>query len=919
MGTRFLKYFFEPKSVAVFGASEKEFSMGGQVIRNLQDSQYPGQLFAVNIKGYDDVFGVRCFACAEDLAEHCVPDLAIICSPPEAIPSLVGRLGHLGVKAALVLSGGLSRVPSANPAHTLKDEMLAAARESGIRIMGPECLGILVPGRKLNASYSSRNVKAGKIAYIGQSGMLGNAMIDWANGQGIGFSHVVTLGDSVDVMLPDVIDYINRYSHAQAILLHLESITDARHLMTAIREASRNKLVLAIKSGRYISSDHVPEVITPGLLNRDAVYTAALNRAGVVRVNNVEELFDALESLSRIKPVTGDRLAIVSNGMGPSILAADKLMMSGGKLARLSEETLAKLEERMSLRVSGTNPVNIGGDATPDRYVDVLEILTNASEVDAVVVLHAPTRLAPSWESAHAVIDNRGKFRKSILTCWMGMEEAGPARHEFNLAGVPTYISPEHAVQAFMHMVNYRRSQSLLQETPPSIPHETPYDVRRSARKLVEQAKSEGRSALTHKESAQILSAYNIPVAPTWYASDEDEAEQITRDHCPNQPLAVKIVHETSCQPFVYRKHPHKLSAGLLQDITTPEEMREGVIKLKEKVREKFPDNRIYEYCIQPMQRGKHSMLLNLGITRDPVFGPVILFGIGGYKENVMADRQIALPPLNMTLAFELIKRSHAYRLIKEHSDHPAEDIEAISEVLVKLSQVAADIPELKGLEINPLIINRDEMLVVDVKVDLGEPAYHAIMPYPEELRETVTLKTGRVVEVRPIRGEDAPALVQFHSQLSEQSIRFRYFHNKSELTKRDLATLTMINYDRQMAFIAEEVMDNDQREILGVVRVWTDPDNIRTEFSVLIRDDLQGEGLGALLMRKMIKYSRSVGTLEMVGKILMENHPMRGLMKYLGFECHYNMDEQVIDAIMPLNEPQNEWQRHRLESTSGL
>ncbi len=916
MGTRFLKYFFEPKSVAVFGASEKEFSMGGQVIQNLQDGNFPGKIFAVNTKGYDQVFGSTCFNCAEALVEHEVPDLAIICSPPEVIPDLVGRLGKLGVKAALVLSGGMSRVPSANKAHTLKDEMLVAARESGVRIMGPECLGILVPGRKLNASYSSRNVKAGKVAYIGQSGMLGNAMIDWANGRGIGFSHVVTLGDSVDVMLPDVIDYINRYSHAQAILLHLESITDARHLMTAVREASRNKLVLAIKSGRMITSDHIPELITPGLVNRDDIYSAALNRAGVVRVNNVEELFDALESLTRIKPVLGDRLAIVSNGLGPSILAADKLLLSGGKLANLSEETRRLIAEKMPVQVSGSNPINIGGDATPDRYVDILEIVANAPEVDAVVVLHAPTRLAPSAEAANAVIDHRGKFRKSIMTCWMGLEEAGPARHEFNLAGVPTYISPEHAVQAFMHMVNYRRSQALLQEAPPSISHETPYDVRRSARKLVEKAKEQGRGVLTHQESTQILQAYSIDVAPTWYAKDEYEAAEIAEEQ--RQSLAVKIVHETSCQPFVYRKHPHKLSAGLLQDINSPQEMANAVVRLREKVVEKFPENTIYQYCIQPMQRGKHSMLLNLGITRDPVFGPVILFGIGGYKENVMSDRKIALPPLNMTLAYELIKRSHAYRLIKEHSDHPSEDFDAIAEVLVKLSQIAADIPELQGLEINPLIINRDEMLVVDVKVDLGEASYHAIMPYPEELRETVTLKTGRVVEVRPIRGEDAPALVQFHSQLSEQSIRFRYFHNKSELTKRDLATLTMINYDRQMAFIAEEVKKDGRREILGVVRIWTDPDNIRTEFSVLIRDDLQGEGLGALLMRKMIKYSKSVGTLEMEGKILMDNHPMRGLMRHLGFECHYNADEQVIDAVLSLNEPQNEWQRHRLE-TAGI
>ncbi|WP_028303503.1 bifunctional acetate--CoA ligase family protein/GNAT family N-acetyltransferase [Oceanospirillum maris] len=919
MGTRFLKYFFEPKSIAVFGASEKEFSMGGQVIRNLQDGQFPGKIFAVNTKGYDEVFGEKCYSSAEALEE--IPDLAIVCSPPEVVPSLVGRLGHLGVKAAMILTGGLSRTDSAkakvDPRHkSLKDDMLTAARESGIRVMGPECLGVLVPGRKLNASYSSRNIKPGKVAYIGQSGMLGNAMMDWANGRGIGFSHVVTLGDSADVMLADVIDYINRHSHAQAILLHLEYISDARHLMTAIREASRNKLVLAIKSGRVISSLEGPTVKTPGLNNRDQVYTAALNRAGVVRVNNVEELFDALESLSRIKPILGDRLAIVSNGIGPSILAADKLLMSGGKLAKLSEETRHKLDECLPAGWSDANPIDIGGDAMPERFVQAIEVLSNAPEIDAVLALHAPTRLAPSLEAANAVINQRGKFRRSVLTCWMGMEEARPARKEFNLAGMPTYTSPEHAVQAFMHMVNYRRSQALLQEAPPSIPHETPYEVRRSARKLVARAKKEGRVALTHQESTQVLAAYNIQVAPSWYAKDENSAAIIASQH--DQPLAVKIIHETNCVPFVYRKHPHKVSAGLIQDIMTPEAMRSAVIRLRDKVCEKFPESTIYEYCIQPMHRGKHSMLLNMGITRDPVFGPIILFGVGGYKENVLADRHVALPPLNMTLADELIRRSHAYRLIKEHSDNPVHDIEAISGVLVKLSQLAADIPELNGLEINPLIINREEMLVIDVKIDLGEPSYHAIMPYPEELRETVTLKKGRLVEVRPIRGEDAAALSQFHNRLSEQSIRFRYFHNKAELSKRDLANLTIINYDRQMAFIAEEIKENNEREILGVVRVWTDPDNIRTEFSVLIRDDLQGEGLGALLMRKMIKYSRSVGTLEMIGKILIENHPMRGLMKYLGFECHYNAEEQVIDAVMSLNEPQSEWQKHRL-GNSGL
>ncbi len=912
MSTRFLRHFFEPKTIAVIGASEKSNSLGGLVIRNLQEAGFPGTLWAVNPKGYDSVFGQPAFSRIGQLPE--APDLAVICSPVATVPGRIARLGSIGVRAALVLSGGSHLDEERDGKASIRQRMLDAARQSGIRVLGPECMGLIVPGRKLNASYANRPIKAGKVAYLGQSGMLGTAMIDWAAGRGVGFSHLITLGDSVDVMLPDLLDYINQFSPTQAILLHLEKIFDAQHFMTALRDASRNRLVLAIKSGRTPQSDLTGLPPTPGVANRDKIFDAAFARAGVVRVHDSDDLFDALMTLSLMKPLRGDRLAIVSNGLGPAMLAIDKLIHAGGRLAEFTEETRAALHRGdFDMSKPGENPVDMGGNATPEKFVDVIEIVAADPGVDAVLVVHAPTRMAPAKTTAQAVVANRKRFRRNLLTCFMGLEEALSARHEFSLAAIPTYVSPEKAINAFMHMVDYQRVQALLQETPPSLPFTTTPDIRARCRTLIREAKAEGRESLSHSETAQVLQAYGIPVAESRYVTTPEEGAAAAAAF--DGAIALKVVHEGNCRPFRYRKHPHRVSAGLLQDLRTPEQVAEGVTLLGEQVSEKYPAFKVREYCMQPMQRGKHSLQTCAGITRDPVFGPVIVFGIGGYKVNILADRQVALPPLNMTLAEDMVDRTHVARLIHEHSGDPRRDIERLCQLLVKLSQMASDLLELRGIEINPLLLNRNDMVAVDFAMDLGTPARFAIMPYPEELREWVTLKNGWDVEVRPIRAEDAPLITGFHRQLSEESIRFRYFHNKSDLSQRDLSMLSQINYDRQMAFIAEHLRDDGTKEMLGVARVWNDPDNIRTEFSVIIRDDLTGLGLGSLLMRKLIDYCRSVGTLEMIGKIMVDNHPMRALMKHLGFKQRYNMEEQVVDAVLRLNEPESEWQRHRLES----
>lgn len=949
MTTRFLHHFFAPRSLAVFGATEREGALGGMVLRNIQESGFTGKIRAVNSSGYSSVFDVPCVSQATELDE--VPDLAIVCTPIESVPALIETLGDFGVKAAVILSGGATIADLEEGVTPIRQQLLSAARRSGIRLLGPDCMGVIVPGRKLNASYASQPIQAGRVAYLGQSGMLANAMIDWAAGRGVGFSHLITVGDSVDVLLPDLIDYVNQFSPARAILLHLERVYDAQHFMTALRDASRNRLVVAIKSGRTVESDTSGMPPTPGIGNRDQVFDAALARAGVVRVDDSDELIDALETLSRVKPLKGDRLAVVSNGLGPAMLAIDKLISAGGKLASFSVDTHHALNaNRVDHSRPGENPVDLGGNATPQDFVEALKIVSRDPNVDTVLVVHAPTRLAPSKQTARTLASNRQHFKRNLLTSWMGLKGALGARDISNQAGIPTYISPEKAVKAFMHMVNYQRVQALLQEIPPSLPFSTNPGIRTRCHELIRAARADQRLTLTHSETAQVLGAYGIPVASSHYVSSPQQAREAA-EQMPGAK-ALKVVHEGNERPFRYRRHPHKLSAGLLQDLDTPEEVASALTRLGDKVQEKFPAYEVHEYCLQSMQRGKHSMQVCAGITRDPVFGPLIVFGIGGYKVNILADRQVALPPLNMTLAADVVGHSHVASLIREHSGHPERDLHRLHRLLVQLSQMASDLPELRGLEINPLLINRDGLLAVDFAMDLGSPARFAIMPYPEELREWVTLKNGWSVEIRPIRAEDAPLITGFHHRLSEESIRFRYFHHKSNLTQRDLSVLSDINYDRQMAFIAEHALETETaadvptgdtrpdktqaasqseqpdrsqtdpaakreqaREMLGVVRVWNDPDNIRTEFSVIIRDDLQGLGIGSLLMKKMISYCRSVGTLEMVGKVMPENHPMRALMKHLGFTLRYNPEEDVMDAIMRLNDPDSAWQQHRLES----
>ncbi|MBR9829233.1 MAG: GNAT family N-acetyltransferase, partial [Oceanospirillales bacterium] len=516
MSTKYLKRFFKPQSIAVFGASEREDSMGGIVLRNLIESQYPGKLMAVNAQGYDEVNGIQCFRSVAELPE--MPDLAIICAPPESVAGIIRKLGANMVKAAMILTGGLSPQNS-NHTRSLREDVREAAKPYGIRILGPDCMGLLIPGAKLNASYSHVNIRKGKVAYVGQSGLLGTAMIDWASGQEIGFSHFLTLGDGVDVDLPAIIDYLANEPATQAILLQMDRIIgSSRNFVSAVRAASRNKLVLVLKSN-IIQDGRYSVELAPGIDDEDRVYDAALRRAGAVRVETSDQLFNALETLSRMKPMRGERLAMLCNGMGPNALAYDRLLRKQGKLAEITEETRQAIAELLPATWNGLNPVDLNSDATPERFAEITRLLTKDPNVDAVLTIHAPTRMAASVATADEVIKVARKTPRNVLTCWMGRYSAIEARNHCNAAGIPTFMTPEEAVDAFMQMVEYHRNQAAMRQTPaPFHLHNLPN--RKRARKMLQQAQEEGRDYLLHSEACDLLDLYEIPTPNTGYADD---------------------------------------------------------------------------------------------------------------------------------------------------------------------------------------------------------------------------------------------------------------------------------------------------------------------------------------------------------------------------------------------------------------
>lgn len=911
MSTRYLESLFNPESIVITGASERAENLGGMVLRNLMAGGFPGKLLVVNRNEYQTVHGVPCVRKVAKMPFK--PELAIVCTPPDTVPKMVRQLGEAGVKTAIVMTGGMSRAHS-KTGQPLMYSVRDAARESGIRVLGPNTIGLMVPARSLNATYAHMGAIPGKVAFVGQSGTVASSIIDWAFARGVGFSHFLTLGDGMDIGHDDLIDYLAQDSQCRAILLHLESIPDPRRFMSAVRVASRTKPVIAVKSGRVPESEWLPVQLPVGVTRTDPIYDAVLRRAGVLRVDGLGQMFDALETLTRMRPVRREELAIMANGVGPGVLAVDRLAGENGELATLTNETIEALAKHLPPYWTRKNPIDLNYDASPELYAEAIRILAKDPNVSNVLVMYAPSLTEDSLQIADAVVQASKGTRLNIFTCWLGQSTVLDARDEFYRAGIPSFFSPEKAVKAFMQHVHHQRVQRLLRETPESFTDH--FADRAQARKIVMKAHRAGRNHLSNSEARAVIGDYGIRTVDTVYCDDIEgvvESFQVER-----RPVDVTLIHERSCHPFMEEQTGRGRYKATIQGLNSESAIIESCQILMEEYQAHFPRSGFLGFAVQRTYQHLGGIAFSVGITRDPIFGPLVVCGAAGASVNVMTDRQIALPPLNMVLAKELLRRTYMYRLLREYSLQPEEDIRAICETLVTLSQIVIDIPHIKGLEILPLLFDRHGAVAVDVAIDLAkEPGRPIIQPYPRELEEWIVLpKSGRRVILRPVLAEDEPSHMEFHHLQSPESIRYRFFQYRKHFSHEDIAQMVQIDYDREMVFVANaEKEDGSGEETLGTVRVWTDADNIQCEFAVMVRDHMKGEGLGYTLMRKMIDYCRARGTVEMIGNVLADNQPMLALARRLGFEITYNMEEDVMDLRLPLNEPETDWKRERLRS----
>ncbi len=893
MSTRNLQHLFRPRSVAVIGASNTPQRVGTVMTRNLLSGGFSGPIMPVNPK-HQAVAGVLAYPDVDSLP--LTPDLAVICTPPTTVLPLMRSLAARGTRAAIVVTAGLGTTPADDaPDKTVADRMLEIARSVGMRVLGPNCLGLLVPGIGLNASFAHQPALDGRVAFVSQSGALCTAVLDWATPKGIGFSHFISTGDALDIDFGDLLDYLGSDPRTRAILLYIESIKDRRGFFSAARAAARNKPVLAIKSGRVSEAAAAAASHTGALAGSDAVYDAAFRRSGMLRVYDIDELFAAVETLGRVRAsIKGDHIAIVTNGGGIGVMAVDELIERGGTLATLSDDTMEKLNGELPGTWSHANPVDIIGDAPGERYARTVDILMQAPEVDAVIVMLAPTAIADPVEAARAVIEVARRHRKPLVTSWVGEGAVAPARRLFSEAAIPSYDTPTQAVQAVMHLISYHRSQEMLMEVPPSAPTEfTP--ATQTARLVVEQTLASGRDIMTEPEAKAVLAAYGIPTVETHIArTPEEAAAQARKLRC---PVALKIL-----SPDITHKSD---VGGVVLDLSTPEDVEKAGNNIISRVQQTYPEATINGFTVQPMARRPGGHELIVGMTSDPIFGPVLLFGQGGTAVEVIGDRAVALPPLNMGLAQDLIERTRIYRLLQGYRDRSGADLEAIKLTLIQISQLIVDVPEIVELDINPLFADEKGVLAVDARIRLETTPLTgaerlAITPYPKELEETMTLRCGRMVLVRPIRPEDEPNHHVFVSRLTPEDIRFRFFGLVQELPHSEMARLTQIDYDREMAFIAVGDDDHGQEETLGVVRTVTDSLNEMAEFSIIVRSDIKGQGLGPRLLDKMIRYCRERGTQRMVGQVLADNRRMLQMVQAMGFE-RGGVDGDAIEVSLKL------------------
>jgi acetyltransferase len=880
---------FKPQSVAVLGASATPGSVGSILMRNLLENPFGGVVYPINPKRHA-VHGVRCYPSLADLPEQV--DLAVIATPAATVPNLIGQCVAAGIPAAIIISAGFSEL--GKEGRALEAQIRTIARGK-MRIVGPNCLGLIHPPSNLNASFAATMAQPGQVALLSQSGAICTSILDWATAKHIGFSSFVSVGAMLDVDFADLIDYFADEPATRSIVMYMESIGDVRKFLSAARSVSRTKQVIVVKSGRHEAGARAAESHTGALAGADAVFDAAFRRAGVLRVTSIPELFSMSEILALQPPPRGPALAIITNAGGPGVMATDALMLSGGVLATLSPETLAALNQALPPFWSHANPIDILGDAPPERYRIAVEACAKDPNVQGVLVLLSPQAMTDPTATAQKLTPFAHAEGKPLLACWMGGAAVRSGRELLSQAGIPTFDSPESAIEAFLHMVQYRRNQELLYERPEALPAGRQPDTPR-VHAIFQKVRADKRTLLTETEAKDVLAAYGLPVSRTVSCATVDDAVRAAGEI--GYPVVLKLLSTTIT---------HKSDVGGVQlNLADEAAARSAYRRIQENLAQRGKSEAFGGVTVQPMIATRGFELI-VGSSVDRQFGPVILFGAGGVLVEVMQDRELALPPLNRTLARRLMEHTRIYPALKGVRGQATVNLEALETLLVNFSQLLTDFSEIQEVDMNPLLASAERIVALDARIVLApadQPEEQrprlVIHPYPNQYTQTFKLRDSEDAIIRAMRPEDEPLIIAMHARHSEHTIRMRYFSLVKTLSRDSLIRLCHLDYDREMALAAVKT-EGAGEIMLGVSRYYLHPETGDAEFAVIVSDAHQKLGLGRHLMQQLITVARERGVKRLVGLILSENTPMLALTQSLGFTPPVAVEAGVVRVEMSL------------------
>ena len=896
MVTLNLDKIFNPRNVAIVGASDEEGTVGYALMKNFTEHGFEGKVYPVNIRK-TEILGLKAYQTVEQIPEPV--DLAVIATPAKTVPDIVEQCGKAGIKGIIIISAGFKEIGPEGKA--LEDQIQEIKKKYGLRIIGPNCLGVIRPSIHLNATFISKTPKPGNIAFISQSGALGSAILDWAIHENIGFSNFVSIGSMIDVDFGDFIDYFGTDPKTRSILMYIEGLTDARKFMSAARHFARTKPIIVVKTGKFTESAKAAASHTGSLTGEDIIYDAAFKRAGIVRVEEIADLFNCAEVLGMQPLPRGPNLGIITNAGGPGVMATDALIAKGGKLAKLSSKTMEILNNILPHYWGRGNPIDILGDARVDRYKAVVEACLNDENIDGILIIYTAQAVADPVEIANSIVElikSRGYQSKTILTSFMGYGAVEEANRIFTENNIPTYSTPEQAIKTYLYMYQYKRNLELLYETP----EELPVDVAPPKRPIMvtmRNAATENRELLIEAEAKKLLEYYNVPVVKTMVAQTADEAVNLASQI--GYPVVLKIL-----SPQII----HKTDAGgVVLDINSEAEVREAFERINKKAKEYNPNAEIQGVTVQPMIK-KQGYEVIVGAKTDPLFGPVILFGMGGIGVELFKDFAIGIPPLNQTLVRRMMEETKVYRLLKGYRNVPPANIRLLEGIVVQFSQMLLDFPQLKEVDINPLFINENEALAFDARIVIDrervfqklEPHQHLVIsPYHKKYETLWKLRDGRTVLLRPIKPEDEPLWLEMFQNFSEESIRFRFFQIIKDTPHETRVRYCNIDYDREIA-IVPELTEDGSKKILGVARVSIEPDRKAGEIAFIVADPWQGLGLGTKMVDYALEICKDMKLETIYAIMLPDNYRAINLVKKMGFTIKY-LEDGTVKGTLNLKE----------------